>query len=334
MKPELPSASVVHELRLGDYTNPAVAPAVVAYDIDNVTNTKTEYSEIRIKNWDFISEEEGGGENNSWMYGGSTTWSDDLGRYVYRGNPFYGPSRDEVSASSPGTMFSIVSVENGVTYQAAKEDLLVYVWFGIGTITRLADEVIITSHTYTKSYQNNVLSEVIIQPLKKTSHFALSKKKTVRTDPDYDTEQTQHQIFIDIHSSFGVLQYSIPVGQSEIMTGSSVPFLRHSMAVVQSGGQTIDFVDIGDVLNYEFLKGVIQSINTDNDTCVVNIGGASIAAALFFNYGDDEIMRENGALQGAASEFVIGDQVIVMKSINKVGGQDVIKVLAPLTKRR
>lgn len=46
---------------------------------------------------------------------------------------------------------------------------------------------------------------------------------------------------------------------------------------------THDFTDIGDVLNFEFLRGTITSVNKTTDTCVVNVGGSMLDALLFYH---------------------------------------------------
>jgi len=46
---------------------------------------------------------------------------------------------------------------------------------------------------------------------------------------------------------------------------------------------TIDFRNIGEVLNYEFLRGTIVTIDSTTDTCTVNVGGAVVTALLFYH---------------------------------------------------
>lgn len=46
---------------------------------------------------------------------------------------------------------------------------------------------------------------------------------------------------------------------------------------------THDFVDIGDVLNFEFLQGTITAIDSATDTCTVTVGGSSLTALIFYH---------------------------------------------------
>jgi hypothetical protein len=46
---------------------------------------------------------------------------------------------------------------------------------------------------------------------------------------------------------------------------------------------THDFLNIGDLLNYELLRGTIISIDSADDTCTVNVGGATLNALLFYH---------------------------------------------------
>jgi hypothetical protein len=46
---------------------------------------------------------------------------------------------------------------------------------------------------------------------------------------------------------------------------------------------THDFIDIGDVLNYELLKGKIVTIDPDTDTCTVNVEGSVVTALIFYH---------------------------------------------------
>jgi hypothetical protein len=82
---------------------------------------------------------------------------------------------------------------------------------------------------------------------------------------------------------------------------------------------THDFKDIGDVLNYEFLQGTIATIDTATDTCTVSVGGSVIPALLFWHSSPDDVLRSNGAIEGAAENFGEGDTVVVMK---KIGGSE------------
>jgi len=71
---------------------------------------------------------------------------------------------------------------------------------------------------------------------------------------------------------------------------------------------TIDFVDIGDVLNYEFLQGTLKTINPDDDTCTVEVSGRTYNAILFYHWepGSPEVcvLRENGAIRNSWCAFI------------------------------
>lgn len=85
-----------------------------------------------------------------------------------------------------------------------------------------------------------------------------------------------------------------------------------------------DFKDIGDVLNFDILRGTITAIDSVTDTCTVSVDGASREALLFYHCEPDSILRDNGAIEGAASGFAVDDEVIVI--VRK--DQEVIKVIA------
>lgn len=46
---------------------------------------------------------------------------------------------------------------------------------------------------------------------------------------------------------------------------------------------THDFLNIGDLLNYDLMRGTIESIDSVEDTCTVNLGGTTLTALLFYN---------------------------------------------------
>ena len=85
-----------------------------------------------------------------------------------------------------------------------------------------------------------------------------------------------------------------------------------------------DFSNIGDVLDFDILRGTITAIDSVTDTCTVSVDGASREALLFYHCEPDSILRDNGAIEGAASGFAVDDEVIVM--VRK--DQEVIKVIA------
>ncbi|MFA5152549.1 MAG: hypothetical protein WC554_08330 [Clostridia bacterium] len=104
---------------------------------------------------------------------------------------------------------------------------------------------------------------------------------------------------------------------------------------------TIDFIDIGDVLNYEFLQGTLKSINTDDDTCTVEVSGVTYPAVCFYHCGATGTLRSNGAIEGAAMGFIktywdyyykipATEKVIVMKKrdnsiVKVIGYVDIIR---------
>lgn len=85
---------------------------------------------------------------------------------------------------------------------------------------------------------------------------------------------------------------------------------------------THDFIDIGDVLNYEFLQGTIASIDESTDTCTVTVGSSIIPALLFWHGTNEDVLRSNGAISGAASYFSVGDSVIVMCKKHGINAAD------------
>jgi len=46
---------------------------------------------------------------------------------------------------------------------------------------------------------------------------------------------------------------------------------------------TIDYQNIGDVLNHDILKGTIQTIDSATDTCTVSVGGYTVTALIFYH---------------------------------------------------
>jgi hypothetical protein len=106
---------------------------------------------------------------------------------------------------------------------------------------------------------------------------------------------------------------------------------------------TIDFVDINDVLNYEFLQGTLKTINTTDDTCTVDINGTIYPAVCFYHceWYPTQSLRSNGALSGSAMGFITcyhdyyyqipaTEKVIVMKKrdnsiVKVIGYVDIIR---------
>jgi len=86
---------------------------------------------------------------------------------------------------------------------------------------------------------------------------------------------------------------------------------------------THDFKNIGEVLNFELLRGTIATIDSATDTCSVSVGGGMLTALLFYHCAPGSLMRANGAIEGAAAGFAVGDVVIVLKRYDN----SVIKVI-------
>lgn len=93
---------------------------------------------------------------------------------------------------------------------------------------------------------------------------------------------------------------------------------------------THDFKDIGDVLNFQLLKGIIATIDSATDTCTVTVGGDIVTALLYYHCTPASELRDNGAISGAAKGFKVGDEVIVLinkdkTSIKVIGHTDGIR---------
>jgi hypothetical protein len=87
---------------------------------------------------------------------------------------------------------------------------------------------------------------------------------------------------------------------------------------------THDFKNIGDVLDFELLRGTIKTVDSATDTCTVDVDGSTVDALIFYHCKPDSIARASGAIEGAAGGFKVGDEVIVLK---KYDGS-AIKVIA------
>jgi hypothetical protein len=74
-----------------------------------------------------------------------------------------------------------------------------------------------------------------------------------------------------------------------------------------------EFEDIGNVLDYDYYQGTITEITSDDDTCKVDIAGEVVDAVLFYHCTKDSPLRSNGAIEGAAAGFAVGDTVYVMR---------------------
>jgi hypothetical protein len=93
---------------------------------------------------------------------------------------------------------------------------------------------------------------------------------------------------------------------------------------------THDFKNVGDVLDFEILKGIITAIDSATDTCTVTVAGSSYNALIFYHCKPDSIARENGAIEGAAAGFAENDEVVVMikndnSSVKVIGHTDGVR---------
>ena len=79
---------------------------------------------------------------------------------------------------------------------------------------------------------------------------------------------------------------------------------------------TIDYTDIGDVLNHEIVQGTIVSIDPLTDTCTVNAGGTIFTALIFYHCTAGAVKRLSGAIKGGAGGFEVGDSVIVLRKFD------------------
>lgn len=91
----------------------------------------------------------------------------------------------------------------------------------------------------------------------------------------------------------------------------------HKTEGVLVGGCSLNYVDIGDVLGHDMMRGVIVAIDATDDTCTVDVDGRTLTKVpLFFNGGMNTTQRvlPSGiwSIKGAALDFEIGDVVIVM----------------------
>lgn len=76
----------------------------------------------------------------------------------------------------------------------------------------------------------------------------------------------------------------------------------------------LDHPNIGDVLKYVYLQGVITSVNSGDDTAGVSIPSIGMTAGnvpIFYHCTPDAVLRDNGALEGASGAFSEDDEVIV-----------------------
>jgi len=77
-----------------------------------------------------------------------------------------------------------------------------------------------------------------------------------------------------------------------------------------------NFETVGDLQKNVFLRGTIQSIDSATDTCTVNVAEiGEVSALLFYHCEPDSVLRSNGAIEGAAAGFAVGDEVVVQWNV-------------------
>ncbi len=75
-----------------------------------------------------------------------------------------------------------------------------------------------------------------------------------------------------------------------------------------------DHKDIGDVHEYVYLQGKVTSVYGDDDTVDLEIPESGLTAEqvpLYYHCSNEATLKDNGALEGAASAFAEDDEVIV-----------------------
>jgi len=91
-----------------------------------------------------------------------------------------------------------------------------------------------------------------------------------------------------------------------------------------------NFKNIGTLQGYEYVAGVIDSIDGGNDTCGLTVGEDTFEGVpIFYHCHPEAEERDNGALEGAAGAFAVGDDVIVLKQRkpDKIGDTQIDDVL-------
>jgi hypothetical protein len=75
-----------------------------------------------------------------------------------------------------------------------------------------------------------------------------------------------------------------------------------------------NFKNFGDLQQYEYVPGVIDSIDGEADTCSVMIGENSYTdVPIYYHCKPDSPERDNGAIEGAAAGFAVDDPVVVLR---------------------
>jgi len=73
----------------------------------------------------------------------------------------------------------------------------------------------------------------------------------------------------------------------------------------------MNYENVGEVLKHEFLRGIIKTVDSETDTCTVEVSGRTVDALLFYHCEPESVIRDNGAITGAAAGFAKDDAVIV-----------------------
>jgi hypothetical protein len=76
--------------------------------------------------------------------------------------------------------------------------------------------------------------------------------------------------------------------------------------------------NFGSVQDHTFMKGIITSVDSENDTADVTVSGGSNGSGvpIFYHCDPDSEERSNGAIEGASSGFASDDEVIVMCTVD------------------
>jgi hypothetical protein len=76
--------------------------------------------------------------------------------------------------------------------------------------------------------------------------------------------------------------------------------------------------NFGDVQRYVFMKGIITSVDSENDTADVTIPGGSDGSdvPVFYHCSDEAEERSNGAIEGGSGAFNVDDEVICMCTVD------------------
>jgi hypothetical protein len=75
--------------------------------------------------------------------------------------------------------------------------------------------------------------------------------------------------------------------------------------------------NFGDVQRYVFMKGIITSVDSENDLADVTIPGGSDGSGvpIFYHCSDEAEERSNGAIEGGSAAFSVDSEVIVMYDV-------------------